>query len=287
MDQPLLLRLAAVTRDRPFVVDAALAGAVVLFTVLYPARISAYYPDQVAAALIGLLLTVPLAWRRRAPVPAAAVVVAAGLLELATTSSFLAANVAALAMVYSLAAYAPRWAVAAGLAVGLLGAALAALPLLQRRHGSSRSSWPPWRSASPSSPPGRWATCAGPGCSSWPACRSGRRLLELERDQEMRLAATTERARIAREMHDVVAHSLSVVIAQADGGRYAGQADPAAATEALDADLRDRPAGAHRHARRCSACCARAAARSTPRSPTSPRSTSWSPTCGPAGWTST
>jgi signal transduction histidine kinase len=59
--------------------------------------------------------------------------------------------------------------------------------------------------------------------------------MELERDQEMRLAATAERARIAREMHDVVAHSLSVVIAQADGGRYAGQADPAAATGALEA----------------------------------------------------
>jgi signal transduction histidine kinase len=59
-------------------------------------------------------------------------------------------------------------------------------------------------------------------------------LLELERDQEMRLAATTERARIAREMHDVVAHSLSVVIAQADGGRYAGRADPEAAVGALE-----------------------------------------------------
>jgi signal transduction histidine kinase len=60
-------------------------------------------------------------------------------------------------------------------------------------------------------------------------------LLDVERDQEMRLAATTERARIARELHDVVAHSLSVVIAQADGGRYAGKADPEAATGALEA----------------------------------------------------
>jgi signal transduction histidine kinase len=51
----------------------------------------------------------------------------------------------------------------------------------------------------------------------------------------MRLAATAERARIAREMHDVVAHSLSVVIAQADGGLYAGRTDPAAATGALEA----------------------------------------------------
>jgi signal transduction histidine kinase len=51
----------------------------------------------------------------------------------------------------------------------------------------------------------------------------------------MRLAATAERARIARELHDVVAHSLSVVIAQADGGLYAGRTEPAAATGALEA----------------------------------------------------
>ncbi|MDR0432723.1 MAG: histidine kinase [Bifidobacteriaceae bacterium] len=47
------------------------------------------------------------------------------------------------------------------------------------------------------------------------------------------LAAAAERTRIAREMHDIVAHSLSVVIAQADGGRYAATTDPAAATRAL------------------------------------------------------
>jgi signal transduction histidine kinase len=42
-----------------------------------------------------------------------------------------------------------------------------------------------------------------------------------------------ERTRIARDMHDVVAHSLAVVIAQADGARYARHADPDSVDEAL------------------------------------------------------
>jgi signal transduction histidine kinase len=46
-------------------------------------------------------------------------------------------------------------------------------------------------------------------------------------------AAEQERTRIARDMHDVVAHSLAVVIAQADGARYAAASDPAAQTAAL------------------------------------------------------
>src|SRR5690606_8478819 len=58
--------------------------------------------------------------------------------------------------------------------------------------------------------------------------------LAVEREQELRLAAQAERARIAREMHDIVAHSLTVMVAQADGGRYAGAAEPAAATRALE-----------------------------------------------------
>jgi signal transduction histidine kinase len=47
------------------------------------------------------------------------------------------------------------------------------------------------------------------------------------------LAAVGERNRIAREMHDIVAHSLSVIIAQADGGRYAAAQDAKAAERAL------------------------------------------------------
>lgn len=59
------------------------------------------------------------------------------------------------------------------------------------------------------------------------------RRLEIEREQEVRMAAQDERARIAREMHDVVAHSLSVVIAQADGARYAAASDPGVAVVTL------------------------------------------------------
>lgn len=47
------------------------------------------------------------------------------------------------------------------------------------------------------------------------------RRLEYEQEQERRLAAQDERTRIAREMHDIVTHSLSSIISQADGARYA------------------------------------------------------------------
>src|SRR5450759_1870834 len=58
----------------------------------------------------------------------------------------------------------------------------------------------------------------------------------LSRDAEQRsqLVTAAERARIAREMHDVVAHSLSVMIALADGASASIQKSPVAAQAALD-----------------------------------------------------
>ena len=58
--------------------------------------------------------------------------------------------------------------------------------------------------------------------------------LAVERDQQAVIAAAAERQRIAREMHDVVAHSLSVIVVQADGGRFAAEQDPAAAQRTLE-----------------------------------------------------
>ncbi len=57
---------------------------------------------------------------------------------------------------------------------------------------------------------------------------------ETEAGADRALAASNERGRIAREMHDVVAHTLSVIVAQADGGRFVAKKDPAAAVHALE-----------------------------------------------------
>lgn len=56
--------------------------------------------------------------------------------------------------------------------------------------------------------------------------------LEYQRSQEQ-LVVEQERTQIARDMHDVVAHSLAVVVAQADGGRYLSRADPTQAEPVL------------------------------------------------------
>ena len=58
--------------------------------------------------------------------------------------------------------------------------------------------------------------------------------LEVERDQEGRLSAAAERARIAREMHDIVAHNLSVMIALADGASYTMATSPQRARQATE-----------------------------------------------------
>jgi signal transduction histidine kinase len=57
--------------------------------------------------------------------------------------------------------------------------------------------------------------------------------LEFERDQEGRLGAAAERARIAREMHDIVSHNLTVMIGLADGATYALESSPEAARSAM------------------------------------------------------
>jgi signal transduction histidine kinase len=59
------------------------------------------------------------------------------------------------------------------------------------------------------------------------------RRLEVERDQQAVIAAAAERTRIARELHDIVSHSLSVVITLADAAAVVGRADPDRGVEAM------------------------------------------------------
>lgn len=72
---------------------------------------------------------------------------------------------------------------------------------------------------------------------TWATARESRlaqqRALVQQQVAEREVAIEQERVRIARDMHDVVAHSLAVVIAQSDGARYAMTTDPGAADAAL------------------------------------------------------
>jgi signal transduction histidine kinase len=57
---------------------------------------------------------------------------------------------------------------------------------------------------------------------------------QADREEQARAAVIAERARIARELHDVVSHAISVVVLQARGGRRVLDATPADAREAFD-----------------------------------------------------
>src|SRR3954471_6146175 len=230
MDQPQLERTATWMRVHPFAVDAVLAALFFLFTT---AVVTAGATG--GSVLIGLLMSVPLAWRRTAPVKAAAALVGAGLLQIVLVGgSLLPVDAAAPIMVYALAAYAPQWASRTGLAIGLVASGLGALQY--HRNFYELQSLVVMAGLIAITVVAAWAlgNLRRARIQQLAGLQERTRLLELERDQEMRLAATAERARIARGMHDVAAHSLSGVVAQADGGRYAGQAEPAAATEALE-----------------------------------------------------
>jgi signal transduction histidine kinase len=58
-------------------------------------------------------------------------------------------------------------------------------------------------------------------------------LLETERDQATRIAVAEERSQIARELHDVVAHAVSVIVVQADGASFAVRSQPELAERAV------------------------------------------------------
>ncbi|WP_422386323.1 sensor histidine kinase [Cryobacterium luteum] len=60
-------------------------------------------------------------------------------------------------------------------------------------------------------------------------------LLEAQQDTEHRLAALQERHRIAREMHDILGHSLNIIAVQAEGARYALRSAPHQTDQALAA----------------------------------------------------
>ena len=213
----------------PLTADAALAAVLLGFSLstLTSRDSHAGAPGVIFSAL----LIAPLAFRRRAPVEVFALVMLACGGELLFVDEFLAANAAALVALYTLVAYGPRHLVVIGCGVALAGTVPFAALI---DNPSSTDAFLSWLVLTV-----QLALAAALGDRTHARLREREaleertRLLAAERDQQATIAAAAERARIARELHDVVAHSLSVVIAQADGGRYASERDPSEATAAL------------------------------------------------------
>ncbi|MPV38282.1 sensor histidine kinase [Georgenia subflava] len=189
------------------------------------------------AGVCAVVMCGALAWRRTRPAASAATVYAAALLHLVLGAPLLPTDVLVLVALYSVTIYAPRWARRAGLLGALTGALL--IGVMVSGPWSGDFSWLSFASGT--------LAVAGIVFATWALAIARRsriermdalveraHRLEVERDQQVQIATAAERTRIAREMHDVVAHSLSVVIAQADGGRYAARTDPAAAERALE-----------------------------------------------------
>ncbi|GAA4720568.1 sensor histidine kinase [Isoptericola chiayiensis] len=224
-----------------FAVDATGAALFALAAAVLAADAVGYASgERLAPALWSVALAVPLAWRRTRPVVSAVAVYTVALAHLVTGYPLLLpGDLAVLVALYSVTVYGPRWAHLTAIAatgVGCLAfVAVTAWSFAGAGFGTSFADLLPSAVFLGAIALAVWAF----GLTrryrrvTVEALRDRAGRLEVERDQQARIATAAERARIAREMHDIVAHSLSIVVAQADGGRYAAADDPQAAVRSL------------------------------------------------------
>ena len=197
---------------------------------------------RLANSVLLLLVCVPLLWRRRRPALVFVVVIVAVALQSQVEAGAGAVDrtdqgsmqgwLAALIAFYSVAAYAtPRRAAVLGAAVGL---GWIAVDVGRLASGGIRLSdtVPAWFLLAAAWGLGYALRERGMQVSALVA-RAARE--ERERDLRAREAVAEERARIARELHDVVAHSLSVVVVQAQAASRVLEGEQASARESLAA----------------------------------------------------
>ncbi|MBO1338052.1 sensor histidine kinase [Streptomyces sp. VRA16 Mangrove soil] len=233
--QRLTQRARAYDVRRPLLWDLLVTGFFVIAALIDATgggwRNTAADPDvaEWLVCLLSLGLTLPLLWRRSRPLPALAVMAATTVVS-NWTGAWLQAALIQFVVVFNIALRLP-WR-------SLLRAALLVVaPMTVSVFRYPKGSWDELLV------PQIWSfalvTLAGIAVRSRQdytrALVERAQRLEIERDQQARLAAAAERARIAREMHDIIGHNLSVITGLADGGSYAAARRPERAAQALTA----------------------------------------------------
>jgi signal transduction histidine kinase len=224
--------LYAWLRRHPRLVDGVLATVLALIGSLPEAAAGVWLWVPLALAL-----SVPLAFRRAYPVSSFVAAILVGAVQVLTGLRLGISDAAIVVLLYTLAAYKPRRISVTGLAVCLAGSLTAVLHWAPPSH-IGMATWFVFGAVA----------MAAPSLIAWVVGDSMRyrrayyasledraARLEAERDAQAQIAAAAERARIARELHDVIAHNVSVMVVQADGASFAIATDPERAAQALAA----------------------------------------------------
>lgn len=227
--------------------DLAVAGLLAVGCTAVNLMLLSSYPEiPLLAPALDVALCLAAVLRRRKPLFTLAAVVALCLVHVLLLGRPTPGLVVVLLVSYSVARWVPGLRARVVLLVGAAGALLAT--------GRWLMPGPFNQSMAPASPPamvllalllmGMVLTCYAIGRrvrESAEASRAGvlaraeRRALEIaEAEQATRATEVSVRSQIARELHDVVAHSLSVMIVQAEGGRALAAKKPEQAAEVLD-----------------------------------------------------
>ncbi|WP_243233388.1 sensor histidine kinase [Microbacterium sp. CIAB417] len=221
-------------------------GAVLLFLTLTPMSLVFYAPGSLtfigiseaagiaATVLAGAIQCGAVAVGRLAPGIALTVAWIGALVQMAAGLSPLPFNVAILMVLYATAAWGSRRVMWAGLISAGAGAVIAGVYISLVNNASSGGFGITFAAATLLVLVSVLALgFAWVGGFGWRMVLRARRIRVEQMRAEAATAEEQERVRIARDMHDIVAHSLAVVIAQADGARYASAVDPDAAPAAL------------------------------------------------------
>ncbi|MEV0320706.1 sensor histidine kinase [Streptomyces sp. NPDC050658] len=189
---------------------------------------------KIAAAVIVVGLSVVVALRRKATEKMLVLAAALGVAQLVLDVQTMPADFAMLVIIYTASADGPKWASRFALVGGLCAAPLSSM----RWPEESISAFGNILFTAFQIVPFALAWVLGDSIRTRRAYlaqleeRADR--LEKERAAQSKVAVAAERARIARELHDVVAHNVSVMVVQADGAAYVLDTAPEQAKQALE-----------------------------------------------------
>lgn len=226
------LRGRVLSERYPTVVDFGFALAILVLSAM-PIRHDVHVHPWLWVLQPALIL--PLTFRRRAPYAVFGIIASVAFVQWLTFRA-MPGDIAVLLALYTVAAHCPRRRTLIAFGVAELGVVLAATGFVpEPGHTSPTGLW--LKAVFLLSGATTAAAVLGLNVrarrAQLAALHERARELERQRDQQAALAVAEERSRIAREMHDIVTHNLSVMVALADGAVYANPSAPEKATAAM------------------------------------------------------